>query len=100
MGRAGLGLHDGIGTTVEPSSVTHLHQKVATEAGLPHTRLHDLRHAHATWLTEDGVDLKTVQERLGHASVHTTLAFYAHATADQHRQATDAIARRMSGSRS
>lgn len=35
-------------------------------------RVHDLRHAHATWLLKAGVDLHTVKERLGHASITTT----------------------------
>ena len=41
-------------------------------------RLHDLRHAHATILLEEGVHPKVVQERLGHSSVSTTLDIYSH----------------------
>jgi len=41
-------------------------------------RLHDLRHAHATILLEQGVHPKIVQERLGHSSVSTTLDIYSH----------------------
>lgn len=33
---------------------------------------HDLRHAHATWLLKNGVDLFTVKDRLGHQSIVTT----------------------------
>ncbi|HEY9474901.1 MAG TPA: site-specific integrase, partial [Mycobacteriales bacterium] len=41
-------------------------------AGLPfHVRIHDLRHAHASWLLAGGADLQTVKERLGHASIAT-----------------------------
>lgn len=42
--------------------------------------LHGLRHTHATLLLEDGVDIKTVSERLGHDSIQTTLELYAHVT--------------------
>lgn len=35
-------------------------------------RVHDLRHAHASWLLDAGVDLETVKERMGHASITTT----------------------------
>ena len=35
-------------------------------------RVHDLRHAHASWLLAGGADLKTVMERLGHAQIQTT----------------------------
>jgi integrase len=42
-------------------------------ARLPAIGLHGLRHRHATLLLEEGVDVKTVSERLGHDSVQTTL---------------------------
>jgi integrase len=42
-------------------------------------RTHDLRHAHATHLVENGVDIYEVKERLGHASV-TTTEHYKHVT--------------------
>jgi integrase len=47
-------------------------------------RIHDLRHAHASWLLAGGADLQIVKERLGHASIATT-ARYLHTlpTADE-----------------
>jgi integrase len=38
----------------------------------PRPRMHDLRHAHASWLLAGGADLQTVRERLGHQSITTT----------------------------
>lgn len=35
-------------------------------------RIHDLRHAHASWLLAGGADLQVVKERLGHGSIATT----------------------------
>ena len=35
-------------------------------------RMHDLRHAHASWLLAGGADLAAVMERLGHAQIMTT----------------------------
>ena len=35
-------------------------------------RIHDLRHAHASWLLAGGADLQVVKECLGHASIATT----------------------------
>jgi integrase len=35
-------------------------------------RIHDLRHAHASWLLAGGSDLKAVMDRMGHAQITTT----------------------------
>ena len=37
-----------------------------------HVRVHDLRHAHASWLLAGGSDLKSVMDRMGHAQITTT----------------------------
>ncbi|WP_344933041.1 tyrosine-type recombinase/integrase [Sphaerisporangium flaviroseum] len=45
---------------------------------LPHARLHDLRHVHATTLLLAGVPVHVVAARLGHADPSITLGVYAH----------------------
>jgi site-specific recombinase XerD len=35
-------------------------------------RIHDPRHAHASWLLAGGADLQVVKQRLGHGSLRTT----------------------------
>ena len=47
---------------------------------------HTFRHAVATHLLENGVDLETVRDWLGHHQV-TTTALYLHATDDRKRKA-------------
>jgi len=66
------------GTLLDPSTVSHTFNKVIRKAGLPHIRLHDLRHTHASLLLQAGVHPKVVQERLGHSSIRVTLDTYSH----------------------
>jgi integrase len=49
-------------------------------AGLPRQRFHDLRHAYATLLLEDGEELGVISRTLGHANITTTANIYAHLT--------------------
>ena len=48
------------------------------EIGIPNTRFHDLRHTFAVVSLENGDDVKTVQENLGHATASFTLDVYGH----------------------
>jgi len=56
-------------------------------------RFHDLRHSFASNLVLAGVDIRTVQELLGHASVQMTMV-YAHSNADAKRTAVDVLTSR------
>ena len=47
-------------------------------------RIHDLRHTHASWMIAAGADLMTVQRRLGHESIQTTVDRYSHLLPEQH----------------
>jgi integrase len=49
-------------------------------AGLPRQRFHDLRHAYATLLLEDGEELGVISRTLGHSQIATTADVYAHLT--------------------
>jgi integrase len=49
------------------------------DAGIPHCRLHDLRHFMATEMLAAGVAIPIVAARLSHARASTTLNVYAHA---------------------
>lgn len=55
-------------------------------------RIHDLRHAHASWLLAGGADLEVVKERLGHGSIATTEK-YLHTLPDADETALDALSR-------
>jgi integrase len=61
-------------------------------AGLDKVKIHDLRHAHASWLLAGGADLQVVKERLGHASISTTEK-YLHSLPTADETALDALSR-------
>lgn len=56
---------------------------------LPHFSCHSLRHTFATRMCEAGVNIKVIQDTLGHADVSTTLNIYTDATTDLKRQEFD-----------
>jgi len=58
----------------------------------PTTRLHDLRHTHATLYLRAGVHPKIVSERLGHATISITLDVYSHAMPTMQREAVAQVA--------
>ena len=55
-------------------------------------RVHDLRHAHASWLLAGGSDLRSVMDRMGHAQITTTQK-YLHALPDADAKNLDALNR-------
>ena len=68
----------GDGRPVHPHSISQAFERVARNAGLPVIRFHDLRHTHATLLIKEGVPVKVVSERLGHATTAFTIETYQH----------------------
>lgn len=63
---------------VHPHSISQTFERISRNAGLPLIRFHDLRHTHATLLIKEGVPVKVVSERLGHATTAFTIETYQH----------------------
>lgn len=81
------------GELLRPGSVSARFKAIASYLELPpETSFHTLRHTHATMLIANGVDMRTVQERLGHANVATTLSLYAHVVPGRDQAAAEAFA--------
>jgi integrase len=79
------------GMPIDPNLATRAFKKVITTSRLPKLTIHGLRHTHATILLEQGVNPKVVSERLGHASVATTMDIYSHVLPDMQEKAALAI---------
>lgn len=68
------------------------------EIGFSNLRFHDLRHTQATLLIGNGIDIKTVQGRLGHSRAATTLDIYACALPENDRRAANLLGSLIDGS--
>jgi integrase/recombinase XerC len=85
-GRVFLNKH---GQSLSTRSVRRKLDKYLTESGLdPGISPHTLRHSFATHLLNNGADLRSVQELLGHQSLSTTQV-YTHLTTARVKQAYD-----------
>jgi integrase len=80
------------GLPLQPQSLTHQFTRLVSRVkDLPRVRFHDLRHSHATQLLLAGVHPKIAQERLGHATITTTLDLYSHVTETMQSDAAERL---------
>jgi integrase len=57
-------------------------KRLLAKNGLPHVRLHDLRHSCASYMLKMGCSMKEIADWLGHADIRTAMNVYAHLDAD------------------
>lgn len=86
-----------VGGWIDLSNFEGWWQQFRENAGFPSLKFHELRHTQASQLLANGVDVKTVQERLGHANASITLDWYAHAMPENDAKAALVIGDVLAG---
>ena len=79
------------GSPYNPDSLSQKFRRFLDKHDFPQIRLHDTRHTNASLLCGAGVDPKTVQARLGHSDISTTMNVYVHALQENGRKAAEVI---------
>lgn len=69
---------DKTGKYIVPQTALKHFKNISAKIGRPDARFHDLRHTYAVTALQEGDDVKTVQQNLGHATASFTLDVYGH----------------------
>lgn len=83
---------DSRGRHTSPKTFCYCTSHAKSELGI-NFDYHSLRHTHATMMIEAGADTKTVQARLGHTNIQTTLQTYIHDTDKMAEQSVELFER-------
>ena len=67
-----------LGRNLVPVTTYRKLKSIVKGLGLDDVRFHDLRHTFALFSLQNGDDIKTLQENMGHANISTTLDVYGH----------------------
>ncbi|MFF4779486.1 tyrosine recombinase XerC [Microtetraspora fusca] len=89
---SGFVFTDELGQPLHPQHVSDQFYLLSSQAGLPPVRLHDLRHGAASLMLAAGVELKVVQETLGHVSSTFTRDTYTSVYPEVARAAAESTA--------
>ena len=69
---------DEMGVLIKPDYISAAFPKLLDRHGLRRIRFHDLRHSCASLMLAHGVQMKDIQEWLGHSDYSTTANIYSH----------------------
>jgi integrase len=81
--------HSGQGKPIYHTTPTQWWTRFLRRHSLKFIRFHDLRHSSSTLLIEAETDLKSIQQRLGHGQIQTTMNIYGHVTQKLSRKTAD-----------
>lgn len=70
---------------LDANAPNHTLVRIAGRLGIPHLRVHDLRHTYGSHLLANGAPLELVAERMGHANGNITLGVYRHLLAHERK---------------
>ena len=80
---------DEFGIPYQPNAVTRFWGRFMKRTNLKRIRFQDLRHSSASLILSEGVNMKVLQNRLGHKNIKTTLNIYSHITEKDDEKASD-----------
>ena len=72
-------------------AVQHKLKQVVQKTGVKKIRVHDIRHSHAAFLINKGVQPLMIKERFGHTDIRITLNTYGHLYPDQQKVVADML---------
>ena len=86
-----------LGTNLGVNTAYNHFKKIATQIGAPDACVHDLRHTFAVLSLQNGDDIKTVQENLGHSTAAFTLDVYGHVSERMKKDSADRMQEYLKG---
>lgn len=82
---------DSLGNIIKPDFITKHFRRLLQNNNLRLIRFHDLRHSCASLLLARGIQLKEIQEWLGHSNFNTTANIYAHLDTNVKQKSADVL---------
>ena len=87
------------GSPIHPDTISGWFRKFIKKYNLPDVSIHSLRHTSATMLLMNGLPIKAVSTRLGHANAVTTSMIYSHALQSADEKASEIMDDIMAGNK-
>jgi integrase len=95
----GLVFTTSVGTPIDPRNVKRRLDALLKDAGMPHFRVHDIRHFAASLMLAQGVPLKVVSDILGHSQISTTADLYTHVLPSLRKEAINLMDSILTGTK-